>query len=70
MAEQRLTELDRLFARHQWRSGRATVPEEWSPPWQPRGRWWMRAAVPRTWQQGMAATARAWRRLVRPPRAS
>ena len=68
MREQRLRGLDRLFARYQRNFTRMAVPDAWSPPWQPRGKWWTRAAAPRLWHVGAAATMRAWRRLVRTPR--
>lgn len=61
-------ELDRLFARYQQRVPRTAVPEAWSPPWQPRGKWWMRDAGPRLWRASAAASVRVWHRLLRPTR--
>jgi hypothetical protein len=69
MSNERLARLDRLYARHPWGEHHRYVPEAWSPPWQPRGRWWMRATISRTWQSSAWATMHAWRRLTRPSRA-
>jgi hypothetical protein len=71
MSDERTTELDRLYARQPWGGQRRRIPDAWSPPWRPRGQWWMRPRGRRgLWWAGAAATARAWQRLVRPPRAS
>lgn len=78
LAQQRRSELDRLFARSPWRAARAGLRggydadgEHGARPtsWRPRGRWWMRARLPRReWWIGAGAAMRSWQRLIRPSR--
>ncbi|HEV7126429.1 MAG TPA: hypothetical protein VGN32_03185 [Ktedonobacterales bacterium] len=68
MSEGRLSELDRLFARYRRNTTHVAVPDAWSPPWQPRGKWWTHASAPQLWRASAAATVRAWQRIVRPAR--
>jgi hypothetical protein len=60
--------LDRIFARTPGMEPWPSPSERWNPPWQPRGRWWMRA--PRASRISTTALRSAWRRLTRPARAS
>lgn len=74
MRKQHSVGLDRLFARSHWGVAHAGARSEhdehgeWSSPWRPLGRWWMRARMPRQWWIGAGATMRSWQRLIRPSR--
>jgi hypothetical protein len=68
MSKERRHRLDRLFARYHPGPTRMPAPGEWSPPWQPSGRWWMRADLPRSWRLRDIPALRAWRHRARPSR--
>lgn len=61
--------LDRVFARRAARLDRLRVADAWTPPWRPRGRWWMRPRLPRGYRDLAASAARGWRQAARQPHA-
>jgi hypothetical protein len=69
MKSERQQLLDRVFARGSNRGAWSLVPDVWTPPWRPRGRWWFRPRLPRG-ERGLASAAsRRWAMLGRQTRA-